>query len=167
MGNISRDDKSSLALMPCADAASRKYEWENSVSVSYTHLIRFLAAECRLIQGFIIGAGAQIRKALPDGAVLHRGNPKTEDRLAASGHFIHQSENQLTFTPGVTGIDNGIHVGAVHQGAEIFKSVLLAGCLLYTSFIQKSTFLLHFSRLYHTDMNNSIYTLSSSFFTYL
>ena len=39
--------------------------------------IRFLAAECGLIQGFIIGAGAQIRKALPDGAVLHRGNPKT------------------------------------------------------------------------------------------
>ena len=32
VGNISRDDKSSLALMPCADAASRKYEWENSVS---------------------------------------------------------------------------------------------------------------------------------------
>ena len=32
MGNISRDDKSSLALMPCADTASRKYEWENSVS---------------------------------------------------------------------------------------------------------------------------------------
>ena len=33
--------------------------------------IRFLAAEGGLIQGFIIGAGAQIRKALPDGAVLH------------------------------------------------------------------------------------------------
>ena len=32
VGNISRDDKSSLALMPRADAASRKYEWENSVS---------------------------------------------------------------------------------------------------------------------------------------
>ena len=26
----------------------------------------------------------------------------------------------------ITGIDDGIHVGAVHQGAEIFKSVLLA-----------------------------------------
>ena len=90
--------------------------------------IRFLAAEGRLIQGFIIGAGAQIRKALPDGAVLHRGNPKTEDRLAASSHFIHQSENQLPFTPGVTGIDNGIHIGAVHQGTEIFKSVLFARC---------------------------------------
>ena len=32
VGNINRDDKSSLALMPRADAASRKYEWENSVS---------------------------------------------------------------------------------------------------------------------------------------
>ena len=32
MGNISREDKSSLALMPRADTASRKYEWENSVS---------------------------------------------------------------------------------------------------------------------------------------
>ena len=32
VGNISRDDKSSLAFMPRADAASRKYEWENSVS---------------------------------------------------------------------------------------------------------------------------------------
>ena len=79
-----------------------------------------------MIQCFIIGAGAQIRKTLSDSAVLHRGNPKTEDRLAAAGHFIHQSENQLTFTPGVTGIDDGIHVGAVHQGTEIFKSVLLA-----------------------------------------
>ena len=81
-----------------------------------------------MIQGFIIGAGAQVRKALPDGAVLHRGNPKTKNWLAASSHFIHQPEDQLTFTPGITGIDNGIHIGAVHQGAKIFKSVLLARC---------------------------------------
>ena len=32
VGNIIADDKSSFALMPRADAASRKYEWENSVS---------------------------------------------------------------------------------------------------------------------------------------
>ena len=90
--------------------------------------IRFLAAEGGLIQGFIIGAGAQVRKALPDGTVLHRGNPETEDRLAAASHFIYQTEDQLPFTPGVTGIDNGIHIGAVHQGTEIFKSILLAWC---------------------------------------
>ena len=90
--------------------------------------IRFLAAECGLIQGFIIGAGAQIRKALPDSAVLHRRNPETEDRLAATSHFIHQTEDQLAFTPSVTGIDDGIHVGAIHQSTEIFKGVLFAGC---------------------------------------
>ena len=101
---------------------------EKARSVDSHQPIRFLAAEGRLIQGFIIGAGAQIRKALPDGVVLHRRNPETEDRLAASGHFIHQSEDQLTFTPGVTGIDDGIHVGAIHQSTEIFKSVLLARC---------------------------------------
>ena len=90
--------------------------------------IRFLAAECGLIQGFIVGAGAQIRKTLPDSAVLHRRNPETKNWLAASSHFIHQPEDQLPFTPGVTGIDDGIHIGAVHQGTEIFKSILLAWC---------------------------------------
>ena len=101
---------------------------EKSRSIDPHQPVRFLAAEGRLIQGFIIGAGAQIRKALPDSAVLHRGNPETEDRLAAAGHFIHQTEDQLTFTSGVAGIDDGIHVGAIHQGTEIFKSVLLARC---------------------------------------
>ena len=45
MGNISRDDKSSLALMPCADAASRKYEWENSVSRFCQVKDRFVEAQ--------------------------------------------------------------------------------------------------------------------------
>ena len=43
-------------------------------------------------------------------------------------HLIHQTEDQFPFAPGVTGIDDGIHIGAVHQGAEIFKSVFLARC---------------------------------------
>jgi hypothetical protein len=87
---------------------------EKSRSIDPHQPVRFLAAEGRLIQGFIIGAGAQTRKALSDSAVLHRGNPETEDRLAATSHFIHQTEDQLAFTPSVTGIDDGIHVGSVH-----------------------------------------------------
>ena len=43
-------------------------------------------------------------------------------------HLIHQTENQFAFTPSVTGIDDGIHVGAIHQSTEIFKGVLFAGC---------------------------------------
>ena len=45
--------------------------------------------------------------------VLHRGNPEPKNRLAAAGHFIHQTEDQLPFPPGVTGIDDSIHVGSV------------------------------------------------------
>ena len=89
--------------------------------------IRFLAAEGRLIQGFIIGAGAQIRKTLPDSAVLHRGNPETEDRLAASGHFIHQMEDQFTFTTGVAGVDDLRYVLPRHEALHIVQSRLLAG----------------------------------------
>ena len=44
---------------------------EKARSVDPHQPIRFLAAEGRLIQGFIISAGAQVRKALPDGTVLH------------------------------------------------------------------------------------------------
>lgn len=46
MGNISREDKSSLALMPCADTASRKYEWENNVS-------RFCQVKNRFVEAHI------------------------------------------------------------------------------------------------------------------
>ncbi len=46
VGNISRDDKSSLALMPRADAASWKYEWQNSVS-------RFCQVKDRFVEPYI------------------------------------------------------------------------------------------------------------------
>ena len=89
--------------------------------------IRFLAAECGLIQGFIIGAGEQIRKALPDSAVLHRRNPETEDRLAAAGHFIHQTEDQLALSPGVAGVDDLRYILPCHEVLHIVQSRLLAG----------------------------------------
>ena len=44
---------------------------EKSCGVDPHQPICFLAAEGRLIQGFIVGAGTQIRKSLPDSTILH------------------------------------------------------------------------------------------------
>ena len=86
-----------------------------------------LAAEGRLIEAVIFHAGAQLGKALPDGAVLHGRDPKPEDRLAAAGHFIHQTEDQFTFTPGVAGVDDLRYVLPRHEALHIVQSRLLAG----------------------------------------
>ena len=87
--------------------------------------IRLLPAKGRLIETVILRAGAQVTHALTDRHILHRGNPEAFHRLVASGHFIHQPEDQFPFAPRVTGIDNRIHIRAVHQSTEIFKSILL------------------------------------------
>ena len=88
--------------------------------------IRFLSAKRRLIQGVILCARSQVIHTLTDRAVLHRGNPQSFNGFLAAGHFINQTENELTFASCVTSIDDGIHVGAVNQGTEIFKGRLLA-----------------------------------------
>ena len=88
--------------------------------------VRFLAAEGRLIQGVIVRAGTEVPEALPDRRVLHRGNPEAQDGLCAAGHFIHQTEDQFPFPSRVTGVHYRIYIWAAHQGAEVFKGVLLA-----------------------------------------
>ena len=45
----------------------------------------------------------------------------------ASSHFIHQSENQLPFTPGVTGVDDLRYILPRHEALHIVQSRLLAG----------------------------------------
>ena len=80
-----------------------------------------------MIQGFILGAGAQLGKALPDGAVLHGRDPKPEDRLAAAGQFIHQTEDQLALPSGVAGVDDLRYVLPRHEALHIVQSRLLAG----------------------------------------
>ena len=42
VGNINPDDKSSLALMPCADGTSRKYECPNGISRLFQVKERFV-----------------------------------------------------------------------------------------------------------------------------
>ena len=89
--------------------------------------VRFLAAHGAVVQGIVVAAGAQIPETFPDCAVLHRRDPQPFHRFAASGHVIHQPEDQLTFPAGITGIDDGIHVGTVHQGTKVLVGILLAG----------------------------------------
>ena len=54
-------------------------------------------------------------KALPDGGVLHAGNPKTFERLFAARHLVDETENQLSLAPGVCGAHKALHIGALHQ----------------------------------------------------
>jgi len=100
---------------------------EKTGSIDPHQPIRLLSAKGRLIQGVILLAGAQVRKALADGAVLHGRDPKPEDRLAAAGHFIHQTEDQLTFTSSVAGVDDLRYVLPRHEALHIVQSRLLAG----------------------------------------
>ena len=100
---------------------------EKSGGVDAHQPIRFLAAKGALVQGLIVSTGAQVRKALPDGVILHGGNPEPLDRLAAPGHFIHQPEDKLSLPASVTGVDDDVHIGAPHKGTEVFKGYLLAG----------------------------------------
>ena len=58
-------------------------------------------AQRRLIQRVVFRSGSASGKALADGAVLHRGNPKTGKGLCESGLLIDKAENQLALAPGI------------------------------------------------------------------
>ena len=77
--------------------------------------VRPRTAQRRLIQRIVFRSGSASGKALADGAVLHRGNPKTLERLSASCLFIDKAENQFTLAPGVAAVHQLRHIGAMHQ----------------------------------------------------
>jgi len=58
--------------------------------------IRLCTAEGRLIQSIIIRIRAQVCKALPDGGILHAGNPEPLHRFCATGHLVDETENQFS-----------------------------------------------------------------------
>ena len=100
---------------------------EQAARVDADEPVRLLAAKRRLIQRVIVLAGAQVGKALPDRRVLHRRNSETGERLGTSGGLIDQSENQLTLTSRVAGVDQLRHIGALDQRTE---NVELGGLFL-------------------------------------
>ena len=100
---------------------------EKAACVDADEPVRLLAAERRLIQRVIVPAGAQVGKTLPDRRILHRRNPEAGEGLGASGSLINQPEDQLALPPGVAGVDQLRHIGALHQGTE---NVELGGLFL-------------------------------------
>ena len=83
--------------------------------------VRFGPAEGRLVQPVIVRTGAQVCKALPDGGILHAGNPQPFHGLLAARQAVDGAENQLTFAPGIAGVDYLGHVLPPQQGAQHVK----------------------------------------------
>ena len=83
--------------------------------------IGFRPAQGRLIQRVIVRSRFQVGKAVPDGAVLHTGNPEALERLFTPRHLVDETENEFSLAPGVSGANQAGHVGALHQGAQNVK----------------------------------------------
>ena len=82
-------------------------------------------AEGRLIQSIIVRIRAQVCKALPDGGILHAGNPEPLYRFRATGHLVDETENQFSLPACIGRGGHTIHIGAVEQGTQNFKLLFL------------------------------------------
>ena len=98
---------------------------EKAGGIDANQPIGFGTAERGLIQPLILAAVLEQPESLPNGLILHGGEPEALNRLLAAGKLIHIAEDQLAFTPGVTGVDDLGHILPIHQGAERVKLLLL------------------------------------------
>ena len=80
--------------------------------------VRLGPAEGGLMQPVIVRAGAQVGKALPDGGILHAGNPQPFHGLLAARQAVDRAEDQLALAPGVAGVDYLGHVLPPQQGTQ-------------------------------------------------
>ena len=86
--------------------------------------IRLGAAESRIPQAVIVRAGAQVRKALPNGGILHRGNPEPLHGLLAARQLVDAAEDQLALASRVAGVHHLGHIRGVHQLFQHIKLFL-------------------------------------------
>ena len=70
------------------------------------------------MQAVIVPAGTEVFKALPDGPVLHAGDPQPLHRLGASGQMVGGAENQLSLPASVAGVHHLGHVLPAQQGPQ-------------------------------------------------
>ena len=87
--------------------------------------IRLCTAEGRLIQSIIIRIRAQVCKALPDGGILHAGNPEPLYGFCAAGLLVDETENQFSLPACVGRGGHTVHIRAVEQGTQNFKLLFL------------------------------------------
>ena len=81
-------------------------------------------AQGRLIQRVVVCFRFQIGKAVPDGVVLHTGDPEALERLFTACHLIDKTENEFSLAPGIGGAHKAGHVGTFHQRAQNVKLLL-------------------------------------------
>ena len=97
---------------------------EKPAGVDAHQPVRLGTTKGTLVQGIIVPAGGQVRKAVLNGTVLHGGNPQPLHWLPAVGQIVHRAENQLALPSGIAGIDDLRHVFPVHKGAQDAKLFL-------------------------------------------
>ena len=73
------------------------------------------------MQPIIVRAGAQLCKALPDGGILHAGNPQAFHGLLAARQAVDGAEDQLALAPGIAGVH---HLGHVLPPQQLIPLVL-------------------------------------------
>ena len=78
-----------------------------------------------MIQSIIIRIRAQVCKALPDGCILHAGNPEPLHRFCATGHLVDETENQFPLPACIGCGGHTVHIRAVEQRAHNFKLLFL------------------------------------------
>ena len=89
--------------------------------------VGFGPAQGGRIQPVIVAARFEGRKALPDGGILHAGNPQPEHGLLAAGQVVDGAEDGLSLAPGIAGVHHFGHIGPLHQFFQQVKLLFLVG----------------------------------------
>ena len=66
----------------------------------------------------VLAGITQMVKAIPDGFLLHRGNPQALDGLCAAALGVHQPEDQLALAPSIRRADDAVHLPVLRQSAD-------------------------------------------------
>ena len=86
---------------------------------------RLGTTESSIPKSVIVRTGAEVCKALPDGGVLHRRNPKPFHRLLAACQLIDTAEDQLALASGIASVYHLRHIRGIHQLFENIKLLFL------------------------------------------